>query len=178
MSPQRGQLSTKSFFKKVNERSPSFLLKTNKFSWINHSIKAKSTPNKEVTNCMFHYTVDTNKSVDEAVKALEVKLKEDQFGVLWDFDIKNTLEKKGLGYDRNYRVLEVCNPKAAKEVLEKNHMIGYFLPCKIVVYEDEGKTKIGMAKPTVLIELAGDETLTSLAKEIEDRLKACMDKSR
>lgn len=127
---------------------------------------------------MFHYTVETDKSVDEAVNVLQEKLQEDKFGVLWDFDIKNTLENKGLGYDRNYRVLEVCNPTAAKEVLDQNHMIGYFLPCKIVVYEDEGKTKIGMARPTVLIDLAGDESLATLAADIEERLKACMDKSK
>ncbi|WP_368073012.1 DUF302 domain-containing protein [Virgibacillus salinus] len=77
---------------------------------------------------MFDYTVETSKSIDDAVESLELKLKEDSFGVLWDFDVKKTLESKGLDYEPNYRILEVCNPKAAKELLEKNHMVGYFLP--------------------------------------------------
>jgi uncharacterized protein (DUF302 family) len=75
-------------------------------------------------------------------------------------------------------VLEVCNPKAAKEVLEQNHMVGYFLPCKMVVYEDNGQTKIGMPKPTTLIELTGDDSLTGFAKDIEDRLASCIEKAR
>ncbi|HET7658421.1 MAG TPA: DUF302 domain-containing protein, partial [Bacillales bacterium] len=93
---------------------------------------------------MFNYTVETNKTIDEAVSVLQENLQEEKFGVLWDFDIRETLENKGLDYERDFRVLEVCNPKAAKEGLEQNHMVGYLLPCKVVVYEEEGKTQIGM----------------------------------
>nr|WP_318036009.1 DUF302 domain-containing protein [Halobacillus shinanisalinarum] len=126
---------------------------------------------------MFHYTVEANQTVEESVKVLEEVLKQEKFGVLWDFDIKDTLEKKGFDYDQNYRVLEVCNPEAAKEVLTQNYMVGYFLPCKIVVYEEQGKTKIGMPKPTTLIELTGDESLQAFAEDIESKLVACMDKA-
>ncbi|HET7657528.1 MAG TPA: DUF302 domain-containing protein [Bacillales bacterium] len=123
---------------------------------------------------MFHYTVETNLSVDDAVNMLGDVLKEEKFGVLWDFDIQETLKNKGFDYDREYRVLEICNPKAANEVLNQNHMVGYLLPCKMVVYEDQGKTKIGMPKPTSLIDLVGDSSLTAFAEDIESRLVACM----
>ena len=56
-------------------------------------------------------------------------------------------------------------------------MIGYFLPCKIVLYTEEGKTKIGMPKPTEFVKLLNDKDLEQKAKDIEDRLIACMDKS-
>lgn len=41
-------------------------------------------------------------------------------------------------------MLEVCNPQEAQRGLNENEMAGYFLPCKIVVFEDHGKTKMGM----------------------------------
>ncbi|MDB7503003.1 DUF302 domain-containing protein [Enterococcus faecium] len=44
----------------------------------------------------------------------------------------------------------MCNPKQAKEVLEKRIEVGYFLPCKVVVYEKEADVYIGLLKPTVL----------------------------
>lgn len=125
---------------------------------------------------MFHYTVETNQSVNDTVKVLENVLKEERFGVLWDFDIQETLKKKGFDYDRNYRVLEVCNPEAANEVLTQNHMVGYLLPCKIVVYEDQGKTKVGMPRPTALMELTGDDSLKTFAKDIERSLATYMDR--
>ncbi|WP_257351342.1 DUF302 domain-containing protein [Pseudalkalibacillus decolorationis] len=126
---------------------------------------------------MFHYTVLTEHSVNDACKNLEDQLSKEQFGVLWDFDIKEKLNEKDLEFDRSFRVLEVCNPKEAQRVLNQNVMIGYFLPCKMVVYEDEGVTKIGMPKPTALVAMVEDDEITAMAQEIEQRLMACMDKS-
>ncbi|MED4205303.1 DUF302 domain-containing protein [Neobacillus mesonae] len=55
-------------------------------------------------------------------------------------------------------------------------MAGYFLPCKIVVYDDHGKVKIGMPKPTALISLLNDVKMKQFAKDIENRLIGCIDK--
>lgn len=126
---------------------------------------------------MFHYTVESDRPIDKAIQVLEEKLKDEEFGVLWKFDIQETLQKKGFAFDQPYQVLEVCNPKEAKNILSQNKLVGYFLPCKIVVYEDAGKTKIGMPKPTVLIEMVNDGELKEFAASIENRLIDCIDKS-
>ncbi|MFZ3589752.1 DUF302 domain-containing protein [Bacillus sp. DJP31] len=126
---------------------------------------------------MFDYTVETKKSINDAVESLENNLKEEKFGVLWMFDIKDKLQEKGLDFDQEYKVLEVCNPHEAQRVLNENLLVGYFLPCKIVVYSDKGQTKIGMPRPTALINMMNNDELKRLAKEIEDRLIVCIDKS-
>jgi len=126
---------------------------------------------------MFDYTIETDKNMDEAIKDLETTLKEEKFGVLWTFDIKEKLQEKGLEFEKEFRVLEVCNPGEAQKVLNENEMAGYFLPCKIVVYEKNGKTKIGMPKPTSLISMWHDDKLEQFAKDIEDRLIECINKS-
>ncbi|QAS53080.1 DUF302 domain-containing protein [Halobacillus litoralis] len=126
---------------------------------------------------MFHYTVETNKSLEEAVESLENRLKDKQFGVLWTFDIKDKLNEKGLEFEKEFKVLEVCNPKEAQRVLNENVLAGYFLPCKMVVYEDEGKTKIGMPKPTALTQMVKDDNIQAMADDIEQRLIQCMDQS-
>jgi len=126
---------------------------------------------------MFDYTLVTEKNMDEAIQSIEESLKKEKFGVLWNFDIKDKLQEKGLDFQKEFKVLEVCNPMEAQKVLTENQMAGYFLPCKIVVYEDQGKTKIGMPRPTALISLLNDEALKQLAKDIEDRLITCLDHS-
>lgn len=126
----------------------------------------------------FDYTITTSKSLDEAVKSIEENLKEEKFGVLWQFDIKDKLQEKGVDFDQSFKILEVCNPHEAGRVLTQNKMVGYFLPCKIVVYEDGGKTKIGMPKPTTLITMVEDEKLKEIAEDIEKRLIACIDKCK
>lgn len=49
---------------------------------------------------MFHHTVETDKPIEEAVSSLEASLKGEKFGVLGHFDIKETLESKGLEFDQ------------------------------------------------------------------------------
>jgi uncharacterized protein (DUF302 family) len=126
---------------------------------------------------MFHYTVETPKSIDEAISSLEESLKVEKFGILWQFDIKDKLQEKGLDFNQAYRVLEVCNPHEAQRVLTQNQMVGYFLPCKIVVYDDAGKTKIGMPKPTAMIDMVEDASIKELAQDIEERLIGCIDRA-
>ncbi|HWL26809.1 MAG TPA: DUF302 domain-containing protein [Ureibacillus sp.] len=126
---------------------------------------------------MFDYTIETSKSIEDTVKALEENLKTEQFGVLWAFDIKHKLQEKGLKFEKDYKVLEVCNPFEAQRVLEENKLAGYFLPCKIVVYDDEGKTKIGLPRPTALISVLNDMKIKEFAKDIEVRLIHCIDQS-
>ncbi|MDV2883786.1 DUF302 domain-containing protein [Alkalihalophilus pseudofirmus] len=126
---------------------------------------------------MFHVTVKSPHSINETVEKLTANLKEQEFGVLWDFDLRGKLEEKGQTFEEDFRVLEVCNPKVAKDVLTRNLLAGYFLPCKMVVYVEDGVTKIGMPKPTHLISALDDSELTSHAEAVEERLTIAMNQT-
>lgn len=125
----------------------------------------------------FQRSVHTTKSVDEAVDALVNTLKEHQFGVLWQMDIPQKLQEKGVEFDLPYRVLEVCNPREAKQVLTTNPQVGYFLPCKVVVYDDNGQTCIGLTRPTVLMGVVGDSRLNETAQRVETALQAAIEEA-
>lgn len=126
---------------------------------------------------MFKYSVTTKKSCSEAITALESSLQEHKFGVLWNLDVKAQLNKKGLDSDIELYILEVCNSAKAKEVLETNILVGYFLPCKIVVYKDKVETVIGMVKPTSIVSFLQDDSLVEFAGEVENILTAAIDKA-
>lgn len=124
---------------------------------------------------MFHYTKSVSIPLKETITKLESSLKNEKFGVLWQFNIQEKLQEKGVDFNKEFIVLEVCNPHEAKKVLEEEKLASYFLPCKIVVYEEEGQTKIGLPKPTFLISLLENDKLKEVAKDIEDRLIGCVD---
>ena len=127
---------------------------------------------------MFHVTMDSSKNLEETIKSVTENLKNEQFGVQWVFNINEKLSAKGFDLDAQYRILEVCNPKEAHRVLSQNPLISYFLPCKIVVYQDkEGQVKVGMPKPTALISMVEDNNLKDIAVDIENRLVACIKNS-
>jgi uncharacterized protein (DUF302 family) len=121
------------------------------------------------------YEVKSKKSFDEAVESLKKSLSENKFGVLFELNFKDKLKEKGLEFESNFKILEVCNPVQAQEVLSRNIEVGYFLPCKMVVYEKEGSVYIGMIKPTEIIQMIGSEEILAIAKDIENVLKKSID---
>lgn len=128
---------------------------------------------------MFHYTVETTKTVEEAISSLEENLKEEKFGILWQLDLPAKLHEKGVNsYNTPYHILEVCNPKEAARVIEINELVGYFLPCKIAVYRSGEKTKIGLPKPSMMVGMIDDPDLKGIAEGIEATLIKVLDKSK
>ena len=123
------------------------------------------------------YEKSTNKSLSEAISSLESNLKESGFGILWQLNFKDKLQEKGLEFKDDFVILEVCNPKQAKEVLEENIQIGYVLPCKMVVRREGDKTYIGMTSPEVLIGLFEGSDLKEVAKKVEESLKNSIEAS-
>ena len=125
-----------------------------------------------------NYKIKTEKGYAEALEALKSNLKERSFGILWELDFEETLKSKGVDFEGNIKVLEVCNPKRAKEILDINMSAGLFLPCKMAVYEDKGEVFIGLAKPNALMEVFEDDKLSEIAASIENELIAAMEELR
>lgn len=124
-----------------------------------------------------NFKTKTNKSFEQAVKDLKKAAASHKFGVLWELNFKDKLKEKGIDFDRNFKVLEVCNPAKANEVLSQNIEVGYFLPCKMVVFEDGGAVYMGMLRPTGIIGLMGGRDLMSVAREVENELMMAIEEA-
>lgn len=120
----------------------------------------------------------TAKGIDEAVASIEAAMAGRKFSILWQLDVNKTLESKGLSLAHEVRILEVCSAPKAKHALETDPTIAYFLPCKIVVMKVDGKTTIGLARPTALMGIMGDERFDGLAREVEAELLAIIEAAK
>ena len=124
------------------------------------------------------FETKTNKDFETAVTDLKKSLAENSFGVLWEMNFKDKLQEKGLDFNKNFKVFEVCSPPRAKVVLDQNLEAGYMLPCKMVVYEKEDGVRIGMMKPTSMAELMNDKGLDEVADEVETILRKAIDSAK
>jgi len=124
------------------------------------------------------YKVQTVKSFEKAIEDVKESLGKHKFGVLWEVNFKNKLKEKGLDLDKKIQILEVCNPNQAKKVLEQNIEVGYFLPCKIVIYEENSAVFIGMPRPTELIGMMKNNKLEIMALEVENELIVAIDEAK
>jgi len=112
-----------------------------------------------------YYIVETNKSFTQASIDLESAVKNHGFGVMHTHDLGNTLRTKGISFDEECMVFEVCNPVQAAKVLASDMRLNMALPCRISVYTENGKTKIGLIKPVQMLSaLSQDLALAEVAK--------------
>ena len=120
------------------------------------------------------HIVDSQKPLERVVKDLEEAVARHKFGVLGVHDLRAKMAEKGVPFDRECRVFEVCNPQQARKVLEANLEISTALPCRISVYQEGGKTRLATIKPTALIGLYGTPELKKVAEEVELTITAIM----
>ncbi len=122
------------------------------------------------------YIKETRKSVEQAFHDLEASIKQHGFGLLHHYDFKQTLKEKGFELQNECRVLEVCNPKQASEVLRMDMAINMALPCRISIYEEAGKTFIGMIPPSDVLGLISQSPeLLDLAQGVEASTRQIID---
>jgi len=114
------------------------------------------------------YRKSCDKSVDATVSALNEAVSAHKFGVLHTYDIKQTLNNKGVEFDTEARVLEICNPMRAKQVLSTNMDLLSALPCRISVHSEGSQSIISMIRPAALLQqLSDDPELQQIAAEVE-----------
>ena len=124
------------------------------------------------------YILTSEYSVAEAVERLTAALLARQFGVLHIHDLTKTLNGKGIPFEPECRVLEVCNPQQAAKVLSDDIDLNMALPCRVSVYEKNGQTCIGMISPKEMLQTLSDSLrLAEVADEVEATLKAAMDEA-
>jgi uncharacterized protein (DUF302 family) len=117
-----------------------------------------------------YYIVETAKSVEQASADLEAAVKRHGFGVLHVHDVGATLRGKGVVFDNQCKIFEVCNPVQAAKVMSADMRLNMALPCRISVYTDKGGTKIGLIKPTAMLAaMSREPTLTQVAEEVEKK---------
>jgi len=114
------------------------------------------------------YIVETPKSVEQAVADLQAAVQRHKFGVLHIHNLQETLKKKGVDFPNACQILEICNPQRANEVLSEDMDLNMALPCRVSVYSDGGKTKIGMMKPSAMLKALSDSpALADVAQDVE-----------
>jgi uncharacterized protein (DUF302 family) len=115
-----------------------------------------------------YYIVETSKSFDQASTDLEAAVIRNGFGVLHVHDLGATLRSKGIAFEQECKVLEVCNPAQASKVLAADMRLNMALPCRISVFTENNKTMIGLIRPAeMLADLSQDPGIAQIAIEVE-----------
>ena len=120
-------------------------------------------------------TATTELPFADAVARVREELTREGFGVLTEIDVQATLEQK-LGVDREpYLILGACNPPLAHRALEAEPELGALLPCNVIVYQEQGQTRIAAVDAEQMLSIVGNDELASTAGEVRRRLEAVVE---
>lgn len=112
-----------------------------------------------------------NSSFDEAVEKVTNELKKEGFGVLTEINVSETLKNRIDVDFKKYKILGACNPQFAYKALSTEDKIGVFLPCNVVVEEnDNGEIEVSAVDPIASMISVKNEALGGLATEIREKL--------
>lgn len=126
-----------------------------------------------------YYILETSKSFNQAAIDLESAVKRHQYGVLHIHDLGSTLRSKGIAFDEECKIFEVCNPAQAAKVLATDMRLNMALPCRISVFTEKGKTKIGLIKPVQMLSaLSTDKALIEVAQQVEQKTMQMVDEAK
>ena len=127
---------------------------------------------------MYH-RVETGKPFDQASVDLEAAVGKHGFGILHVHDLGATLRGKGIEFEEECRVYEVCNPGHAAKVLSTDMSLNMVLPCRISVYTEQGATKIGFVRPVAMLSaLSRDPGLVRVAEEVEGTMARILEDAK
>ncbi len=86
---------------------------------------------------------DSPLGFDETVAGLERSIKENGWVVAGSRDLNKSMKKNGVDFGPKVRLIELCKPPYAAEVLEDDRHLACLMPCTIAVYQGEdGAVKI------------------------------------
>ncbi|MEE8479522.1 MAG: DUF302 domain-containing protein [Candidatus Neomarinimicrobiota bacterium] len=118
-----------------------------------------------------------NHTFEQSEQKLRHALTEEGLGVITEIDVKNVFKQK-LNIDyKKYKILGVCEPNTAYKALSIDEQIGLLLPCNVIIWENNDKsTSIAAIDARAQLAITKISELTSHADQINQRLKAAIDK--
>ena len=114
--------------------------------------------------------ITTDLEYDRAIEVVTEKLMEKGFGILTEIDVSQTLKTKIDVDFKPYRILGACNPPLANRSLNENNIIGVFLPCNIVVWDDGDQRTVAAMNPEMIGQSLENPEIKSITEEVYNKI--------
>ena len=114
-------------------------------------------------------TFETNKSVDQVIEDIQNVLPNYGFGLQHIHNPPEKMREKGINFTTECKILDICSPVIANEILSQDISLSCIVPCKISVYDDKGQTTIALNSIVQLVDDLNPD-LTDSAQEVQNTI--------
>jgi uncharacterized protein (DUF302 family) len=112
-------------------------------------IKAFMPPKKMID--MFTYNVKSSQSIKEITERAPILFEKYKFSLLHTYNYHEIVESNGFPIQRKVFIYEICQARPASIMLTEHPYFSIFMPCKVVVYEENEKVLISTMDMKIML---------------------------
>lgn len=116
----------------------------------------------------FVYVTETQKPFQEAVIAVRRAAEAHKWGVLGDYDFSEILTAKGFPQAEQVKSLDLCKPGHANALMNIERLTGLCMPCSVLVFTEQGRTKIAAMAPRTVMPQLFPEAVQKAQAQLEE----------
>lgn len=107
-------------------------------------------PSKKMIE-MFTLKLESNQPIETIAQKVSVECENHKFALLQTYVYHDIVKEKGFPIKRKVFIYEICQAKTAALMLTSNPEFSIFMPCKIAMYEEDGKTVISTMNMEIML---------------------------
>ena len=111
-------------------------------------------------------------SFDETVETIVASAAENNWSIPHQYDLQATMKNHNLEVNP-VKIFSMCKPEHAYEILKSNEerLVSALMPCRIAVYEKDGKTYVSMLNSGLFSKLMGNKINNVMKVSSEENQK-------
>jgi len=124
---------------------------------------------------MFTYKIISTQSIGNISEKVPSVCEKYKFALLQTYNYHEIVESKGFPIKRKVFIYEVCQAKTAAAMLTDFPHFSIFMPCKLAIYENDGKTVIATMNMEIMLNaIKANPELNKEASTLFNTLKSLM----
>ncbi|MDP3945001.1 MAG: DUF302 domain-containing protein [Lutibacter sp.] len=124
---------------------------------------------------MFTVKLESKQPIETIAQEVSKECENHKFALLQTYVYHDIVKEKGFPISRKVFIYEICQAKTAALMLTSNPEFSIFMPCKIAMYEDGGKTIISTMNMEIMLNaVKSNPELYTEASSIFKTLKSLM----
>src|SRR3989339_2116553 len=124
---------------------------------------------------MFTLKLESKQPIETIAREVSKECENHKFALLQTYVYHDIVKEKGFPINRKVYIYEICQAKTASLMLTSNPEFSLFMPCKLAIYEHEGKTVISTMNMGIMLDaVSSNKELYASAVSLFNTLQTLM----
>ncbi|MFP4559900.1 MAG: DUF302 domain-containing protein [Thiohalorhabdus sp.] len=147
------------------------------FAFLTLAPQGEVAGQEETESPLYRVDLPPDRTLEEVEMSIQSKAEGLNLADVGTLDVAEGMQNRGIDFEQVYKVYQVCNLGLGAEVLKEVPAFGAFIPCKIVVFEEDDHLALITYLPSYALRYFPDAPPEAerIAEKIEQDIIEVMD---